>query len=156
MVSRSDSYFLLPFTMEQAAHGFDVFNTNHGCECVHCKSYRDAVKRLVNSFSSIPTRWLQHLDDAPTCLPMWGTVFMPTDSVDIRRIDELLRTLEVNDDDCIGLEWQAVGDTGIYAIECDGELILGIDGAGYDFYTDHWSKLYDAIDYHWHTPVDPA
>ena len=46
--------------------------------------------------------------------------------------------------------WQEVADTGIYAIEIDGELILGIDGAGYDFYTNHWAKLYDALGYHWH------
>lgn len=155
MVSRWDSYFLLPLQMEKSAHGFDVFNSNHACDCVYCKSYRDAVRRLVDSFSSIPTRWIQPLDEAIYWTPMWGTVFMPTDSIDIRNIEKLLRP--ISDDPTVTTTgWDEVGDTGIYAIECDGELVLGIDGAGYDFYTDHWSKLYDALDYHWHTPVDPA
>ena len=45
---------------------------------------------------------------------------------------------------------------GSTAVDCDGELVLGINGAGYDFYSDHWSKLYDALGYHWHTPVEPT
>ncbi|WP_197441260.1 hypothetical protein [Thalassoglobus neptunius] len=154
-MSRWDSYFLLPSLMEQATHGFDVFNTNHNCCCEYCKSYRDSVQRLVDSFSSIPTRWLQRIDEDLLWTPMWGTVFMPTNSVDIRNIEELLAP--ISDDPSVAPSgWDKVGDTGIIVIQCDDELILGIDGAGYDFYTDHWIKLYDALGYEWHTPVPDA
>ena len=141
--------------MEQAPHGFDVFNTNWTCDCEPCLSYREAVKRLVNSFSSIPARWITQLDDAPATMPMWGTVFMPTDSVDCRNIEELLRPI-TDAEELSGSEWQEIADTGTYAVECDGELILGINGAGYDFYTDHWAKLYEALDYQWHTPAETS
>lgn len=47
-------------------------------------------------------------------------------------------------------EWQEVGDTGVYATEVDDQLILGINGAGYSFHAEHWSKLYEALGYRWH------
>ena len=43
-----------------------------------------------------------------------------------------------------------VGETGISAFEIDGELVLGINGAGYDFYEHHWIPLYEALGYGWH------
>lgn len=46
--------------------------------------------------------------------------------------------------------WMAVGDTGILAIEFDGYLLLGINGAGYSFHDSHWSRLYDELGYKWH------
>lgn len=46
--------------------------------------------------------------------------------------------------------WQEVADTGIYALELDDEFLLGIHGAGYDFYGYHWSRLFDALGYQWH------
>jgi hypothetical protein len=46
--------------------------------------------------------------------------------------------------------WQDVGSTGIIAREFDGELLLGINGAGYDFYESHWTRLYDELGYTWH------
>lgn len=143
--------------MERTAHGTDVFNTNHNCDCEFCKSYRDAVNRLVASFSSFPAQWLPLIDESITWFPMWGTVFMPTNSIDLRNIEELLQPIQLDESgDCIDEEWQKVGDTRILACECDGELVLGINGAGYDFYTDHWAKLYDALGYHWHTPRPDA
>jgi len=144
--------------MERAAHGTDVFNTNHTCDCEYCQSYRDAVNRLVNSFSSFPTRWLQQLDADIYSVPMWGTVFMPQNHMDLRNIEELMHPIEDGeaDSDDLTSEWQEVGNTGIYAAYCDGELVLGINGAGYDFLTGHWAKLYDALGYHWHTPRPDA
>jgi hypothetical protein len=46
--------------------------------------------------------------------------------------------------------WQNVGSTGIVAREIDGHLMLGINGAGYDFYEAHWMPLYLALGYSWH------
>jgi hypothetical protein len=46
--------------------------------------------------------------------------------------------------------WENVGDTGIIARKFDGHLLLGINGAGYDFYESHWISLYQALGYKWH------
>ncbi|TWT60970.1 hypothetical protein [Rubinisphaera italica] len=116
------------------------------------------MHRLVNSFSSIPGRWIERIDESITWVPIWGTVFLPTNSIDVQNIEEMLKPIAQEEDsgEYIGGEWQEVGDTGILAAECDGELILGINGAGYDFYTDHWAKLYNALGYHWHTPIESS
>jgi hypothetical protein len=56
------------------------------------------------------------------------------------------------DEDCHLADsgWQRVGDTGILAREFDGNILLGINGAGYDFYESHWTPLYLALGYKWH------
>lgn len=46
--------------------------------------------------------------------------------------------------------WQPVGDTGLLACVIDGELILAINGGGYDFYDAHWIPLYRELGYSWH------
>jgi hypothetical protein len=79
---------------------------------------------------------------------MWGSMFIVNDSVDKRRIKALLKPVEDEEDELYGS--QEVGDTGISAFEIDGELVLGINGAGYDFYEQHWTPLYNALGYEWH------
>lgn len=92
------------------------------------------------------------LDDGTTCvlepsefdvqhdgsLPMWGTLWAFGDSVDNWWLEERG-----------GL--QAMADCGfrIYEQE-DYEYVFGIDGAGYDFYSEHWIPLYKARGLHWH------
>jgi len=46
--------------------------------------------------------------------------------------------------------WQDVGGTGFIAREFDGRLVLGVNGAGYDFYESHWRRLYEELGYSWH------
>lgn len=71
-------------------------------------------------------------------LPMWGTMWTFGSSLDTYWIEEQG-----------GLEVMA--DCGFRIYETD-ELgyVFGIDGAGYDFYTDHWIPLYDARGLKWH------
>jgi hypothetical protein len=59
---------------------------------------------------------------------------------------------ESGDDDCSLAEagWQNVGDTGLIAFDHDGDLYLGRNGAGYDFFEAHWVPLYKALGYSWH------
>lgn len=92
------------------------------------------------------------LDDGTTCvlepsefdvqhdgsLPMWGTLWAFGDSVDNW-------WLEKHD----GLQIMADCGFRIYEQE-DYEYVFGIDGAGYDFYSDHWIPLYKARGLHWH------
>jgi hypothetical protein len=60
---------------------------------------------------------------------MWGTMFLVNDPVDKRRIQALLQPVEDEEDELYGTE--EVGDTGISAFDIDGEVVLGINGAGY-------------------------
>ncbi|QDT91506.1 hypothetical protein [Gimesia algae] len=141
------------------AHGTDVFGTYWNCYCSQCASRRRVVHRLVDLFSQIPSRWIEELSEHRSewlPLPMWGTLFVPKDSADIRNIEKLTKSIEDDDEESISFRdagWQAVAATGIYAIEFDEELLLGIHGAGYNFYVQHWSKLYDALDYRWHESI---
>ena len=73
-------------------------------------------------------------------LPMWGTMWSFGDSCDDWWLEE---------DDGI----RAMSDCGfrIYKSE-DYGYFFGIDGAGYDFYEEHWMPLYKARGLHWHDP----
>lgn len=70
-------------------------------------------------------------------LPMWGTLFNPKE-----RLDE----------DWIRENLEEVKECGfrIYESEEVG-ILLGVDGAGYDFYEEHWIPLYKARGLKWHT-----
>ena len=73
-------------------------------------------------------------------LPTWGTMWSPP---------------QIDQDWILGFDGnnhlQEVADCGfrIYEQE-DYGVILGIDGAGYDFYESHWIPLYQARGLHWH------
>lgn len=71
-------------------------------------------------------------------LPMWGTLWAFSDSFDKEWLD--------NPDNL-----QAMANCGfrIYESEDYGYL-FGIDGAGYDFYEQHWIPLYKARGLMWH------
>lgn len=69
-------------------------------------------------------------------LPMWGTMWAFGDSID---------------NDWLENHLQEMADCGfrIYEQE-DYGYIFGIDGAGYDFYEQHWIPLYKARGLKWH------
>lgn len=68
-------------------------------------------------------------------LPMWGTLWNPH-SIDEWWIENNL---------------QAVVDCGFRIYETDEVgILLGIDGAGYDFFESHWIPLYKARGLKWH------
>lgn len=68
--------------------------------------------------------------------PAWYILFQPKDSADEYFIRENLQKVA----DC-GFRIYEHDDYGIY---------LGIDGAGYDFYSAHWIPLYKAAGMQWH------
>lgn len=144
-------------TLKTIPHGRMAFAERQSCDCKPCQAYRDAVRGLVESFSQIPSRWIEtvsqhHHQWLP--LPMWGTLFVPTDGADRSGMERLLRPLEAQDDDELAAlsdaGWREIADTGVLAVEFDDELLLGIHGAGYSFYCEHWAPLYDALAYSWH------
>ena len=71
-------------------------------------------------------------------LPMWGMLWAFSEWVD----NEWLENHG-------GLQIMADCGFRIYEQE-DYEYVFGIDGAGYDFYGEHWIPLYKARGLHWH------
>lgn len=72
----------------------------------------------------------------------WGTMFRPED-----------------DQDWIRSHADEIADLGFMVYDSDETgVILGIDGAGYDFYADHWIPLYKLRGFEWHdtTPAAPV
>ena len=71
-------------------------------------------------------------------LPMWSTLWSFGESMDTEWVRDNL---------------EIVSQCGfrIFEDEETGEIYLGIDGAGYDFYDKHWLPLYEARGLHWHT-----
>ena len=75
--------------------------------------------------------------DGEDVFPMWGTLWSFSDTTD----EEWVRS---NPD--------VVAECGFRIFEDDetGDIYLGIDGAGYDFYEAHWTPLYEARGLKWH------
>ena len=86
-----------------------------------------------------------HSDSRSDWLPMWGTMWQFNDGVDNGWFEF------ENQKGITALE--ALSDCGfrVYKQE-DFNYIFGIDGAGYDFYENHWIPLYKARGLHWHDP----
>ncbi len=144
--------------VQETPHGVDVFQSHWNCQCARCAKKRAAVHRLVDSFSQIPADWIRELAEhqgETLAIPMWGTVFAPHDGSDAAAIRRLCRPIAGAEGDAdmeslTASGWEAVAETGILAVTFDEVLLLGIHGAGYDFYADHWEPLYNALGYHWH------
>lgn len=69
-------------------------------------------------------------------LPMWGTMWT---------FEETL------DEDWARNNTETLRECGIWAYESDElGVLIGIDGAGYDFYENHWIPLYEARGLQWH------
>lgn len=71
-------------------------------------------------------------------LPVWGTLWTFGEKIDTRWLDDPSAR-------------RAMANCGfrIYEQE-DFEYVFGIDGAGYDFYEQHWTPLYQARGLQWH------
>lgn len=118
---------------------------------------KDAVAAWVREFNAIPTEvviklWeasgyedfrevTDRIDEDAEPFPMWGTMWQFGDSIDEDWLDGQ------SGEDGI----QIMSDLGfrIYESEDFGH-VFGIDGAGYDFYEQHWIPLYEARGLHWH------
>lgn len=69
-------------------------------------------------------------------LPMWGTLWQFGDSIDDWWLENNL---------------DKMAECGFRIYESyEFGYFFGIDGAGYDFYSEHWIPLYDARGLHWH------
>jgi len=101
------------------------------------KSKREAVKEFSTYyFQNIPQELIKKAYPHKFEPVTWGTQFLPGNFVRDKIED-------------IGIE-KVEEKTGFTIQEIDDHMFLGIDGAGYDFYSNHWEKLYDLLDLKWH------
>ena len=93
----------------------------------------DGVKTIIAStideINNLEVQRYEHF-------PMWGTMWAFESNWDNDWLEENIQTMA----NC-GFR--------IYESE-DYRYIFGIDGAGYDFYEEHWIPLYKAMGLHWH------
>ena len=118
------------------------------------KTTKEAAYAWVNEFNAIPTDMIAQLmgdhpddweevtvfnenDEPDDVLPMWGTMWSFGDSCDDW-------WLEKGD----GIQKMSECGFRIYYHEEWG-WFFGIDGAGYDFYSEHWIPLYKARGLKW-------
>ena len=80
--------------------------------------------------------WKNHDFQEKYDLPMWGTMW----------------TVSNLDGDWIRNNLETVRECCIWVFESDElDVLIGIDGAGYDFYESHWIPFYKARGLQWHT-----
>lgn len=120
----------------------------------------EAAHKWVNGFNAIPRGMIEQLmRDHPNdwteltvmneeqesyytgLLPMWGMMWSFGDSCDDHWLEELN-----------GIEIMSKCGFRIYEHDEFG-YFFGIDGAGYDFYTEHWIPLYKKRGLQWHDPI---
>lgn len=103
-------------------------------ECSHCGE----VKFTKNEDDESICTNCDEVDSETTQygLPMWGTMW----------------TFGTNlDDEWVKENLDIMNECGIWVFESDElGILLGIDGAGYDFYESHWIPLYKARGLQWH------
>ncbi|KZR57516.1 hypothetical protein [Pseudobacillus badius] len=116
---------------------------------------KQATEQWVSSFNALPTSAVSIIRDYEevngdtfqlvagkesldtyNSLPAWGTMWTFNDRLDSDWFRENLQVLE---------------DCGFTAYESEElGLIIGVNGAGYDFYESHWIPLYKARGLRWH------
>jgi len=115
----------------------------------------EAIERMVKEFSIVPQEWVRRLSETfgnNFYGVMWGWMFVVSNSVDRSRIEKHLHPVEDEDDEMHGT--LQVADLNLYAWYIgpadDHELVLGIHGAGWNFYDGVWDELYNLLGYRWH------
>ena len=116
------------------------------------ETIKDATRAWIGEFNAFPITMIEKLitlepnswyeitpnieESETDFLPMWGWIWQMTDICDT---DWLENNLE------------EVAECGFRIYESDEfGLFIGIDGAGYDFYKEHWIPLYKARGLQWH------
>ena len=120
-------------------------------------SIKEATQEWVNSMNAIPLSlmfkaYADKVDDLvelteieeigdkiehDSWLPIWGWMWMMDDKLDEYWIRDNLESVSK-----LGFR--------IFEDQDNGYLFIGIDGAGYDFYEEHWIPLYKARGLKWH------
>jgi hypothetical protein len=119
----------------------------------------DAIHRMVEQFQAIPRSWAEticeKLEEYHT-LPMWGTMFIVDDWYGERLMQNSTIQLESGEDgyneemDSEMIGEHRINDTNAYIYEIDEQYVIGIHGAGWDFYDGIWDTIYEIMELEWH------
>ena len=114
----------------------DTVYTAEGCEG-EVLAIEDGTARIQTNDGAILEADTDELEiERYDVLPIWGTLWSFSDRLDSKWLEAHLQ------------EMAACGFR-IYEQE-DYGYVFGIDGAGYDFYEEHWIPLYLARGFRWH------
>ena len=127
-------------TLPVAGNRVYVYDESESGEVIKQGKSKDKFRVKLDSGKEI---WVKKGDfeiEFDERLPMWGTMWSFSDSLDTHWLEE---------ED--GLE--AMSECGFRIFESEEfGCFFGIDGAGYDFYEAHWIPLYKARGLKWHDP----
>ena|SRR5215813_6878127 len=134
----------------------------------------EAVELFVErSFNAFPQEWAQivaeNKNEDVYSWPMWGTMWLVDSFIGERLMDSAIQVCEPSecenhdkyetcdmceDSEEMGGAWNIKDKDGrgtaAYIYELDGQYIVGVHGAGWNFYHGVWDKLYDLLDLKWH------
>lgn len=139
---------------------------------------KEAIESFVErDFSGIPQEWVkivaEKLGAEIYAWPMWGTMWiveffgerLMANAKQVCEPSECKgnkNTAHDKNDTCdICEDWEEMGGawnikdkngngTAAYIYEIDGQYVMGINGAGWDFYDGVWDRLYDLLGLEWH------
>lgn len=122
---------------------------------------KEAVQEFADRrFEPIPTEWVrivaEQVGEYPN-LPMWGTMWQ----IDGYWGEKLIKKAHVMDPDAHEADDEEMTGTynvrdiygqatAVYVYEIDGRYLIGVHGAGWDFYNGVWDMLYDVYGMNWH------
>lgn len=129
----------------------------------------EAVHAFVErDFNAIPLDWVKAVAEMKGeeihTWPMWGTMWivdnhtgeqlMKASHSVYSSLDEATEAEPSGDpQDYVDEEMGGalkIADTAAFIYEIDGQYVVGINGAGWDFYNGVWNKLYDLLGLEWH------
>lgn len=133
------------------------------------------VMESENEYRSLPmwgTMWIVNKWDAEKLLDKSRMMVYDKDEIDLDSMEDDERKLvekAIEDDDWPVLEdyideemsgERCVLDkdghtTNIFVYEVLDEIVIGVHGAGYDFYDGVWDRLYDTLGFNWHSEALP-
>ncbi|WP_236621172.1 hypothetical protein [Rhodopirellula sallentina] len=121
-------------------------------------SLMDAVKEFACvSLVPIPANWIVDVlrtREQPVAMPICSWLFLVQGPWQVLAIRKRLSDHDFGEDldrqNLMDAGWKVVPETGLFAIELDRQLLIGIDGIGYDFVEAHWRPLYEVLGLRWH------
>ena len=135
---------------------------------------REAIGKFVGrDFHSIPLEWVQAVAETKKTdiypWPMWGTMWIVENYLGEKLMENAIQVIPQEDcenhdkhdtcDICEDYEemegaWNIKDkdgrSTAAYIYEIDDVYVMGIHGAGWNFYDGVWDKLYELLGLTWH------
>lgn len=142
------------------------------------KTKKEAIEAFVErDFKPIPQEWVKIVAEAKGeeiySWPMWGTMWFVNFAIWGEKLMKHSQ-LVVHPEECenhdkhetcylcedgeemagahnfVYENEHGTQSTAIYVYEVDGRYLIGVHGAGWDFYDGVWDRLYDFFDLKWH------